>query len=55
MTFKCAVCQETFKQAWSDEEAISELNSNYPGFTPDDCSIVCDDCYQLMMTPLVVH
>jgi hypothetical protein len=54
--YTCAVCQETFDKGWADEEAAAELGANFPGFAPDDCGLVCDDCYKKMvpapLTPL---
>lgn len=47
-TYKCAACGETFSKGWSEAEAIDELNDNFPGFTTDECDIVCDDCYKKM-------
>ena len=47
-TYKCAVCGEVHEKSWSDEEAAAELAENFPGFEPDDCGIVCDDCYKKM-------
>jgi hypothetical protein len=47
--FTCAVCRETFDKGWTDEEAAAELGEVFPGFEPDDCGVVCDDCYKKMM------
>ena len=44
----CALCKRTFDKGWSDEEAKTELNENFPGFETDDCDLVCDDCYKKM-------
>lgn len=46
MTYKCAVCEGVFEEGWSDEEAVAELNKDFPGFTKDQCDIVCEDCYK---------
>jgi hypothetical protein len=46
--FTCAVCEETFDQGWSEEEAKAELAETFPGFVPADCALVCDDCYKKM-------
>lgn len=47
-TFTCAVCRETFEKGWSDEEAREELGETFPDFEPQDCELVCDDCYKRM-------
>lgn len=34
----------------SDIDAMTvELEENFPGWDPQDCDIVCDDCYQEIM------
>lgn len=48
-TFTCTVCRGTFKKAWTDEEAVDELKSQFPKSDPDDCVLVCDDCFKRMM------
>ena len=46
--YKCAVCEGTFlKDDFTEEEQLEELKKNYPGFTIEDCELVCDDCYNL--------
>jgi hypothetical protein len=52
MPFRCFICKEVFKKGWSDEEALSELNANHPGISPEDCGQVCDDCYQKHFDPV---
>lgn len=47
--FTCAACGETFDKELSDEEAEAQLEDEFPGFTPDDCDIVCDDCFKKIM------
>ena len=47
-TFKCAACGGTFEQEWSEEEALAELERVFPGWSPDDCSVICDDCHSAM-------
>ena len=47
-TYKCAMCGGVFEKGWTDEEAEQELQQNFQGITPDDCDIVCDDCYKIM-------
>jgi len=47
--YKCAMCGETYEEDWTEEEAIEELNNNFPGFDKVDCEVVCDDCYKEFM------
>lgn len=44
--FKCARCEGVFEKGWSDEEAAAELGERFPGFTEDECVLICDDCFQ---------
>lgn len=30
----------------TDDEAAEQLQDEFPGFAPDDCDLVCDDCYK---------
>ena len=48
MTYTCKCCGDTFDRSddWSDEDAEEELHTNFPGFTVEDCAVVCDDCYK---------
>lgn len=45
-TFKCACCDGVFEKGWSDEEAKAELGETFEGFEPEDCDLVCDDCFK---------
>jgi hypothetical protein len=47
--FRCAACGGVFDKGWSDDEAAAELGRAFPGFTTDDCDLVCDDCYDRMI------
>lgn len=44
--YTCNLCAGVFDEAWSDEEAVDELKATFPGFAVEQCSVVCDDCYQ---------
>ena len=46
--FRCAVCRNVFVKGLPDDEALAELTESFPGFTPDECHLVCDDCYRAM-------
>ncbi len=50
-TYKCGCCQGVFEKGVSDDEAAAELGETFPGFTPDDCGLVCDDCWQEHFAP----
>lgn len=41
----CDSCGKTFTPAWSEEEAHEELKQNFPGFSREQCAIVCETCY----------
>lgn len=47
--YTCAVCGETFTKIRSDAEAMDEARGNFGPVTPDECSLVCDDCYNSIM------
>jgi hypothetical protein len=46
--YECAVCKKIFdywdSAEWSQEDAIEEFLSKFPGTDPSDALIVCDDC-----------
>lgn len=45
--YRCAMCKEIFINGWTEEEAVAEMKANLgQSFTPADCNVVCDDCYQ---------
>lgn len=46
--YKCATCGEVFEKGVSDEEAETELITDFPGMDKSECAIVCDDCYNQM-------
>jgi hypothetical protein len=42
--FVCATCAGVFDR--SDEgEALAELANHRPDLRPEDCVLLCDDCY----------
>jgi hypothetical protein len=49
--FRCFICKEVFEKGFTDEEALAELNANHPGMSPDECDLVCDDCYKMHFDP----
>ena len=46
--YECVHCHGIFMKAWSDEEALADLNANFPGVSANDCKRVCEDCYKLI-------
>lgn len=44
----CARCGDTFPSAWTEEEALAEMRSNFGDVPEDQRVVVCDDCYQFM-------
>lgn len=53
-TYECVMCQNTYEQGWTDEEAIAEFEQNF-GRKPTESEltsgIVCDDCYKVHLEP----
>lgn len=43
------MCGGVFSKERTDEEALQELESHFPGFTPDDCELACEGCYNEFM------
>lgn len=50
-TFKCDSCKDIFKKnITTEEEKIKELHKNFGhNFSPKECGIVCDDCYNKIL------
>lgn len=46
--YKCAMCGEVFEADRPEREAVAEMESNFPGATYEECSVICDDCYNLL-------
>lgn len=53
--YKCAICGGVFEKGWDDEEALAELNDNFPNVEIEDCDVVCDDCYKKMTQELPIE
>lgn len=43
---KCAMCRGPLSEESDEEKMRAELHENFPGFEPEDCDVICDDCYQ---------
>jgi DNA-directed RNA polymerase subunit RPC12/RpoP len=52
-TYVCAACGDTKTMGWSDEEAKKEYLDNFGEEpTQETADIVCDDCYNRIMSVL---
>ena len=53
MTLLCEHCGEEFEplddEQWNDAKAAAELEQNFPGARPEECAVICEDCYQRIM------
>jgi len=47
--FMCARCGEEFESDWSEEEALEEKNRLFGAVPIEQCSVVCDDCFKIIM------
>jgi len=45
-SFKCAMCGGIFRKVLSHEQALANLRKRFPGVEPEECGIVCDDCFR---------
>lgn len=52
-TYTCELCNRTFVEGWTDEEAKAETKDVF-GVDPasTDCAKVCDSCYKQLMAEL---
>ena len=52
--YKCEACCEIFIEGWTKEEAEQEAVKNFGAMVsnPDECGIVCDDCYNKIMVQI---
>jgi len=44
--YQCARCGNIYIKGQTDEEAMTETHSSWPGIDQQDCAVICDDCYQ---------
>lgn len=49
LEYTCSVCGNTYKKVRSEEDCIKELKEVWGDCSPDECDIVCDDCYQIII------
>jgi hypothetical protein len=45
--YECNMCRGIFEKGWTDEEAKAEAEKNE--FPLDECSLVCENCYNIIM------
>lgn len=49
----CAKCGESFQPTnnakWNEEQAVKELEQKFPGTRLEECVVLCDDCYKIVM------
>lgn len=49
-TYTCAYCKGVFEKGWDDTDAEAELKEKFgEEYTPENCDVVCDDCYKRIM------
>lgn len=55
--YVCDECGGTFETGWSDEEAREEAEALFPGASPEDMAVVCDECFKEIAERhwLIVH
>ena len=46
--FKCVVCEGVFEKELTDKEAEEQLKEEFPGWTTEQCDLICDDCFKKM-------
>ena len=47
-TFTCAICRGVFEKQIPEEKVLEELAEYFGDVSPDDCELVCDDCWEKM-------
>ena len=48
-TFTCDCCGHIYLKGWTEEEAMSEFEHNFPDTSPSDTDFtVCDECQDFM-------
>ena len=44
--FICAMCHNEFEKGRSEEEALLELKETFGDYSPEECELVCDGCWE---------
>ena len=52
--YTCAICKNTYKKGWPDEETWAETKEYWPSATKEKCGVVCDGCWQIIKPISVV-
>jgi hypothetical protein len=51
--FKCALCKDIFDteedKGWNEEKRVKELRQNFGNVPVEECDVVCDDCYKVIL------
>jgi len=47
--YECAMCHNVYKKGQAEKDAVNELNENFSNLTIDECVLVCDDCYPIVL------
>ena len=51
--YQCAICGDVFYKKLTEDQEISQLEDEFgDGWLPEDCDIVCDDCFQKHFGPI---
>ncbi len=45
----CGFFEPTRDDTWDEKKALAEYQMKFPGAKLEDCSVVCDPCYQIIM------
>ena len=45
-TFTCAACYKIYEKVLTEEEAVEQLNKEFPGISKEHCLVICDACYK---------
>ena len=51
-TYICAYCGEEYTADAPYDEAKKEHDENFPGENIENATVVCDDCYQNMISEI---
>lgn len=44
--YRCAVCGNIYEKGLTEEEAVAQFKEEFgENYQPEDCELVCDDCY----------
>lgn len=49
--YRCSSCGNEYESDWSDADAAAEFEQNFRHSDFSRAAVICDDCYQAVMTP----